>query len=112
LLYRLSLKQHSYTSHPDFLASDHKPVSAHFSLAVFSPTIARDELLLPAYEPIVRFCPPMAAHTAEDLVVVYEVKAGDRRLLAAWDWIGLYRAAGANLENHVAFAWAPSSTVR
>jgi hypothetical protein len=109
-MHRLSLIQHSYESHPDFLVSDHKPVSAAFTLATFSATVARDELLLAAYAPVVRFCRP--ARTNEDLVVVYEVRAGDRRLLSSWDWIGLYRAKSANLENHVAFAWAPASTVR
>lgn len=115
--YKLSLTQHSYQSHPDFLASDHKPVSANFTLAVFSAAVARDELFLADYAPVVRFCRPEAAYTSEDLVVVYEVRPGDRRLLATWDWIGLYRAGGGsgggpNLENHVAFAWAPTTTVR
>ena len=111
-LSRLSLSQHTYQSHPDFLLSDHKPVSAAFSLAVFSAAVARDELLLAAYAPVVRFCRPLAAQTSKDLVVVYEVRPGDRRQLSAWDWIGLYKAKAANLENHVAFAWAPSTTVR
>ena len=111
-LSRLSLSQHTYQSHPDFLLSDHKPVSAAFSLAVFSAAVARDELLLAAYAPVVRFCRPLAAQTSKDLVVVYEVRPGDRRQLSAWDWIGLYKAKAANLENLVAFAWAPWKSIK
>lgn len=111
--YKLNLSQHSYQSHPEFLLSDHKPVSSSFTLSVFSAAVARDELLLTGYAPVVRFFPPQVPRGPhEDLVVVYEVRPGDRRLLSAWDWIGLYRATTANLEQHIAFTWAPASTVR
>ncbi len=60
---RLSLAQHSYQSHPEFLVSDHKPVSASFTLSVFSAAAAKDELMLPAYAPVVRFFPPQVRLT-------------------------------------------------
>ena len=50
----LALKQLSYSSHPAFLDSDHKPVSAHFSVSVFPDKLA-ESLLLPAFRPVVRF---------------------------------------------------------
>merc|ERR1719334_2167703 len=56
--YELSLNQHSYSAHPAFLQSDHKPVTSGFSMSVFS---------------------------------------GE---LATWDWIGVFRAEAASLQDH------------
>ena len=50
----LSLLQTSYTSHPEFMDSDHKPVSSSFNLSVFSSKLA-EQLLVPCFHPIVKF---------------------------------------------------------
>lgn len=51
---KLALNQHSYVSYPQFLESDHKPVSSSFSLAAFSKNLA-SEYLIPCYDPIIDF---------------------------------------------------------
>ena len=50
----LNLEQLSYESHPAFLDSDHKPVSAGFKMQVMTPDLA-DKLLIPCFKPVVKF---------------------------------------------------------
>ena len=88
--YALSVRQHEYSSHASLCQSDHKPVSSHFSLAVFSQKIAT-ELLLPRFNPIVTFLDTGPYYVNEDLTLIYTVKIEDRRWLSGWDWIALYR---------------------
>jgi len=109
--YKLSLNQHSYTAHADFLESDHKPVSSNFSLAVFSSKISND-LLLPCYGPIVAFIDTGPYYANEDFQVLYTVKIEDRKYMKTWDWIGVFRADSTNLEDHLSYTWASTKLVR
>ena len=90
--YKLSINQHSYTSLQDFTQSDHKPVCSNFTISVFSQKIASD-LLLPCFNPIVKFVDAGPYYVAEDLLVIYTVNIEERRFLNNWDWIGLYRVS-------------------
>lgn len=106
----LNLEQLSYESHPAFLDSDHKPVSAGFKMQVMTPDLA-DKLLIPCFKPVVKF------HTeeifcGEDNVIVYSVDIKNRRYLKSWDWVGVYRAEDCSIQDHIAFLWAPSDPVR
>lgn len=109
--FKLSLRQHHYTSLQHFLESDHKPVSSLFSASVFNQKTAT-LLLLPKYGPIVEFVDSGPHYCNEDLVVTYKVKMDDRRHLATWDWIAVFRASDSNLEDHLAYTWASSKLVR
>jgi len=109
--YKLSLNQHSYTAHADFLDSDHKPVSSNFSLAVFSTKISND-LLLPCFGPIVKFVDAGPYYANEDCQVLYTVKIEDRKYMKTWDWIGVFRADSTNLEDHLSYTWASTKLAR
>eukprot|EP00092_Neocalanus_flemingeri_P025806 GFUD01027972.1.p1 GENE.GFUD01027972.1~~GFUD01027972.1.p1 ORF type:complete len:457 (-),score=93.79 GFUD01027972.1:300-1670(-) len=109
--YKLSLNQHSYTAHADFLESDHKPVSSNFSLAVFSTKISND-LLLPCFGPIVTFVDTGPCYANEDFQVLYTVKIEDRKYMKTWDWIGVFRDNNTNLEDHLAYTWASTRVAR
>ena len=58
--------------------------------AVFSPSAAAD-LLLPCYNPVVKFVDAGPYFVSEDLTLVYTVTVENRRHLSNWDWIGLFR---------------------
>jgi len=109
--YKLSLNQHSYSAHQDFIESDHKPVCSGFSVSVFSEESA-NKLLLSAYKPIVKFVDAGLYYCNEDMQVLYTVKMADRRLLKTWDWVGVFRADCNNLEDHQAYTWAASKLPR
>jgi len=109
--YKLSLNQHSYTAHADFLESDHKPVSSNFSLAVFSTKISND-LLLPCFGPIVTFIDTGPYYANEDFQVLYTVKIEDRKHMKTWDWVGVFRADNTNLEDHLSYTWASTKVAR
>lgn len=109
--FKLSLNQHSYSAHQDYVESDHKPVSSGFSLSVFSEETA-NKLLLPAYKPIVTFIDAGPYFCNEDMQVLYTVKMTDRRLLKTWDWVGVFRTDCNNLEDHQAYTWAASKLAR
>lgn len=94
--YALSVNQHKYSAHTGLCQSDHKPVSSHFSLAVFSQKIAQD-LLLPCFNPIVNFLDTGPFYAGEDFTLIYTVKIEERRFLSNWDWIALYRVSLASL---------------
>jgi len=106
----LSLRQHSYASAPAFLDSDHKPVTANFSMDVFSAKLA-GELLLPCFHPVVRFHTE-EIYCSEDTNIVYTVDIKDWRYLKSWDWVGVYRAASHSLQEYIGFMWAPAKPVR
>lgn len=109
--YKLSMNQHSYTAHADFLESDHKPVSSNFSLAVFSTKISND-LLLPCFGSIVKFVDAGPYFANEDFQVLYTVKIEDRKHMKTWDWIGVFRADSTNLEDHLSYTWAATKVAR
>jgi len=106
----LQLHQDTYTSHPIFLESDHKPVSSNFRIDVFTSQDAQ-KLLLPAFDPIVKFHID-ELYLDEDNVIVYTVNTKHMRHLSSWDWVGVYRCDVHSLENHLAFQYAPSKPVR
>jgi len=103
----LSLNQSSYKSHPEFCDSDHKPVSSVFRVGTFSPERAAS-LLLPLYHPIVSFVDAGPHFANEDTKVVFTVLMEDRRFTSSWDWIGIFRADATNLEDYIAYVWAPA----
>ena len=72
--------------------SDHKPVCSNFSVSVFSSKIAND-LLLPCFNPIVKFIDAGPYYVNEDLLIIYTVNIENRRFMNNWDWIGLYRVS-------------------
>jgi len=109
--YKLSLNQHSYAAHSDFMESDHKPVTSNFSLSVFSRKIAED-LLLPCFGPIITFIDTGPYYANEDLQVLYTVKIEDRKFMKTWDWIGVFRADNTNLEDYLSYTWASTKLVR
>ena len=109
--YELRVRQHSYTALQEFTQSDHKPVISNFTVTVFSPAIASD-LLLPVFNPIVRFVDAGPYFAGEDLLLIYTVNIDERRFLNTWDWIGLYREDCTNLEDYVTYTWASTKLVR
>ena len=110
-MYELSVRQHGYTALQEFTQSDHKPVISNFTVAVFSPAIATD-LLLPVFNPIIRFVNAGPYFAGEDLLLIYTVNIDERRFLSSWDWIGLYREDCSNLEDYVTYTWASTKLVR
>lgn len=110
-MYELSVRQHGYTALQEFTQSDHKPVISNLTVTVFSPSIATD-LLLPVFNPIVRFVDAGPYFAGEDLLLIYTVTIDERRFLSTWDWIGLYREDCSNLEDYVTYTWASTKMVR
>ncbi len=110
-MYELSVRQHGYTALQEFTQSDHKPVISNFTVTVFSPAIAAD-LLLPVFNPIVRFVDAGPYFAGEDLLLIYTVNIDERRFVSTWDWIGLYREDCSNLEDYVTYTWASTKLVR
>ena len=110
-MYELSVRQHGYTALQEFTQSDHKPVISNLTVTVFSPSIATD-LLLPVFNPIVRFVDAGPYFAGEDLLLIYTVNIDERRFLSTWDWIGLYREDCSNLEDYVTYTWASTKLVR
>ena len=49
------------------------------------------ELLLPCYNPIVKFVDAGPYFVSEDPLLIYTVPVVYRRHLTNWDWIGLFR---------------------
>jgi len=109
--FKLSLNQHSYMAHAEFLESDHKPVSSNFSLAVFSTKISND-LLMPCFGPIIKFIDAGPYYINEDSKMLYTVKIEDRKHMKPWDWIGVFRADSTNLEDYLAYQWASTTLAR
>lgn len=90
----LDLKPHQYVSHDLYIQSDHKPVSAFFTLKVF----AKPE------QPIIHFIPVETWIINQDSFAWYYTTADTE--LKSWDWIGLYRENFSSLEDHLGYVWA------
>lgn len=90
----LDLKQHQYVSHDLYIQSDHKPVSAFFTLKVF----AKPE------QPVIYFLPVGTWIINQDSFAWYYTTADTE--LKSWDWIGLYRENFSSLEDHLGYVWA------
>eukprot|EP00079_Xenopus_tropicalis_P009913 XP_002934320.1 PREDICTED: phosphatidylinositol 4,5-bisphosphate 5-phosphatase A isoform X1 [Xenopus tropicalis] len=92
----LSVTLLSYGSHMQYTESDHKPVSAIFSLQFASclaaplvQLLVRDEWLQP-----------------DDAHVIYRWCPGYMK--SSWDWIGLYRVGFRHHKDYVSYVWAKS----
>ncbi|XP_037078610.1 phosphatidylinositol 4,5-bisphosphate 5-phosphatase A-like, partial [Pollicipes pollicipes] len=95
---RLTMEPLSYQSHPEYTVSDHQPVSAEFRVKVFSGRPL----------PCVEFLPISMWLVGSDCVAKYRC---DRALeISAWDWIALFRANFASLDEYISYIWAPRTT--
>ncbi|KAM8960665.1 phosphatidylinositol 4,5-bisphosphate 5-phosphatase A [Pelodytes ibericus] len=92
----LTVTLHSYGSHMQYTESDHKPVSAIFSL---------------------QFCPNLVAPLVHLWVLDEWLQPGDARVTyqwspiymkSSWDWIGLYRVGFRHHKDYVSYVWAKS----
>ncbi|KAK2174480.1 hypothetical protein NP493_799g04006, partial [Ridgeia piscesae] len=94
----LSIQRLSYTSHPTYKNSDHKPVSAEcFVTALYHPP----ELPV-LFEPIEMWS------TLNDATCTYVVTV-DELSVSSWDWIGLYKENYQHEMDYVTYAWAAST---
>ncbi|OCU01598.1 inositol polyphosphate 5-phosphatase K [Xenopus laevis] len=86
----------SYGSHMQYTESDHKPVSAIFSLQFSSCIVA------PLVQILVRdeWLQPDDAHVVYRWSPVY--------MKSSWDWIGLYRVGFRHHKDYVSYVWAKS----
>ncbi|KAI1904953.1 hypothetical protein AGOR_G00010980 [Albula goreensis] len=86
--------QHAYRSHMGFTVSDHKPVSAVFSLQ-FSYRVA---------VPLVTLMVEGEWCRASDATVKFKVAASFSR--SSSDWIGLYKVGFKHHKDYTAYVWA------
>ncbi|XP_031441097.1 phosphatidylinositol 4,5-bisphosphate 5-phosphatase A [Clupea harengus] len=88
--------QHSYRSHMGFTISDHKPVSAVFSLHFpFRVSL-----------PLVTLEVEKEWTKVSDATVQFEVASTFQR--SSWDWVGLYKVGFKHHKDYVAYVWAKS----
>ncbi|PVD32986.1 hypothetical protein C0Q70_08434 [Pomacea canaliculata] len=94
---RLQVKQLVYTSHPTYLCSDHKPVSATFEISVYPK---------PPLNPV-RFEQIKEWQLGQSQIVRYQVKdvLGQVKTSSS-DWIGLYKAKFVNFETYLTYVSA------
>ncbi|KAF0291269.1 Phosphatidylinositol 4,5-bisphosphate 5-phosphatase A [Amphibalanus amphitrite] len=95
---RLSADPLSYQSHPEYTGSDHCPVSASFSVKVFSGQTP----------PCVEFLPISMWLIGADCVAKYRVDPALET--SSWDWIALFRADFAGLDEYISYIWVPRSS--
>ncbi|XP_040576069.1 phosphatidylinositol 4,5-bisphosphate 5-phosphatase A [Lepeophtheirus salmonis] len=105
---KLNAKQISYESHPEFVCSDHKPVSANFKIGVFNRESAI-ERKISLYDGIVTFVQPEKWIIGKDGMIYYDVIKGvGPTNLGSWDWIALFKAGFTSLQEFITFTWASS----
>uniref|UniRef100_A0AAY4BAB2 Phosphatidylinositol 4,5-bisphosphate 5-phosphatase A n=1 Tax=Denticeps clupeoides TaxID=299321 RepID=A0AAY4BAB2_9TELE len=88
--------QQSYRSHMGFTVSDHKPVSAVFSL----------QFPFKIDSPLVTLEVEKEWTKASDASVQFNVTSSYQR--SSWDWVGLYRVGFKHHKDYVAYVWAKS----
>lgn len=94
----LSIQPLSYTSHPAYTNSDHKPVSAEcFVMALYHPP----ELPV-LFEPIEMW----STHCSATCTYVVTI---DELSVSSWDWLGLYKVNYQHEMDYVTYAWASAS---
>jgi len=90
---KLKIDGLNYKSHMQYRASDHKPVTASFTIRVFRPTI----------EKLIEFPVIDRWYTGETNKVLYRVN--QTLEVAPEDWIGVYKADFTSTDEYVAFVY-------
>uniref|UniRef100_A0A8C9SRB3 Phosphatidylinositol 4,5-bisphosphate 5-phosphatase A n=1 Tax=Scleropages formosus TaxID=113540 RepID=A0A8C9SRB3_SCLFO len=94
LSHGLRVTQHTYRSHMGYTISDHKPVSATFTLQFpFKVDI-----------PLVTLSVDKEWSKVSDASVSFQVVSSFAR--NSWDWIGLYKVGFRHAKDYVAYVWA------
>lgn len=91
----LGAKQVSYRSHPQYLQSDHKPVSAQFEIKVLSDYEDR----------LVNFHPVGTWYLDEENFASFAL--ADDVKPTAWDWIGVFKEDFVSVEDYVSYVYVP-----
>uniref|UniRef100_UPI00398E4279 phosphatidylinositol 4,5-bisphosphate 5-phosphatase A n=1 Tax=Pristiophorus japonicus TaxID=55135 RepID=UPI00398E4279 len=86
--------QHVYRSHMEYLISDHKPVTAIFSLK-FSHKLQA---------PLIQLQVEDEWNKPSDAVVRYRMAGSFTK--SSWDWLGLYRVGFKHHKDYVTYVWA------
>ncbi|GCB79524.1 hypothetical protein scyTo_0015993, partial [Scyliorhinus torazame] len=90
----IEVLQHVYRSHMEYLISDHKPVTATFSLK-FSHKMQN---------PLIQLQVEDEWNKPSDAVVRYRVASSFAK--SSWDWLGLYRVGFRHHKDYVTYVWA------
>ncbi|KAG8231620.1 hypothetical protein J437_LFUL010298 [Ladona fulva] len=91
----LGAKQLSYKSHPQYLQSDHKPVTAQFEIKVISDYEDR----------LVHFHPIGTWYLDEENFASFAL--GDDVNATPWDWIGVFKEGFVSIEDYVSYVYVP-----
>lgn len=83
-----------YKTYENYLQSDHKPVSALFSITVGSSYV----------DSPVKFDPMDPWHVGQSGICCYTIK--DNVLITSWDWIGLFKAKFSDVSEYVTWIYA------
>uniref|UniRef100_A0A673X812 Inositol polyphosphate-5-phosphatase J n=1 Tax=Salmo trutta TaxID=8032 RepID=A0A673X812_SALTR len=86
--------QHSYRSHMGYTCSDHKPVSAVFSL--------HNQPLKLSFFPSVSYEKEWTK--VSDATVRFTVRSSFQR--SSWDWVAIYKVGFKHHKDYVAYVWA------
>ncbi|XP_072444089.1 phosphatidylinositol 4,5-bisphosphate 5-phosphatase A isoform X1 [Chiloscyllium punctatum] len=90
----IQVLQHVYRSHMEYLISDHKPVTAIFSLK-FSHKMQT---------PMIQLQVEDEWNKPSDAVVRYRMASSFAK--SSWDWLGLYRVGFKHHKDYVTYIWA------
>ncbi|KAK9877142.1 hypothetical protein WA026_016886 [Henosepilachna vigintioctopunctata] len=111
----LKAEQLCYKYHPFYTLSDHKPVTAEFSVKIppidlqVSPRVAADKVFSDYSESIVEFNKITSWNQEEDNEVVYSVDPW-KIPQTKDDWIGLFKENFSSLEDYVCYNYTRKSS--